>query len=237
MTALIKQANEQTPPTSKNTIHKGFSTASYSRNEERANWISHGLGLLLSIFGLIALVISGQETLDNIQLTGVIIYGSSLILLFGSSTLYHAVHKAETKAKCKIADHCAIYLLIAGTYTPLMLIGLNSFKADLILGTIWALAIGGIIFKTRFTGKFKKASLALYLAMGWLCMLVIDDLIANFSNQALELLIAGGLFYSFGAIFYAIKRIPFNHAIWHLFVLAGATSHFACVYVTVTDKI
>lgn len=193
MTAAAKQTNTQLRQEIKRKPKNCLSASNYSRNEERANWLSHGFGLLLSIFGLIALVMEGQKTLDTIQLTGVIIYASSLILLFGSSTLYHAVEKVEAKSKCKIADHCAIYLLIAGTYTPLMLIGLDSFRADLILGTIWTLAIGGIIFKTRFTGKFKKASLALYLAMGWLCMLVIEDLITNFSSQALDLLIAGAL--------------------------------------------
>ncbi len=205
----------------------------YGEIEERANWVSHGIGIILASIGLIWLIQLGVTKLDSIQFTGVTLYGLSLITLFTSSTLYHKSSSAKYKSLFKIADHCAIYLLIAGTYTPLMLIGVQSTLSYFILGSIWFLAIGGIIFKTRFTGQFKKLSLGLYLTMGWLCLFVIKDIVQSFDASQLTLLITGGLFYTLGAVFYAIKRIPFNHAIWHLFVLAGAASHYFCVLLTV----
>ena len=132
-----------------------------------------------------------------------------------------------------MADHCAIYTLIAGTYTPMMLISLQSTQATVVLTAIWSLALGGVIFKTLFIGRFKAFSVVLYLVMGWLCVTVMGDLKTHMSDLGLSLLLAGGLFYSLGVIFYVGKRIPFNHAIWHFFVLGGAFSHFLCIYLTV----
>lgn len=205
----------------------------YSVKEEIANSISHGLGVIAGIVALVLMLLKGQELLTPIQLTGVTIYGASIIVLFLCSTLYHSVSQPQWKHKLKIADHCAIYCLIAGTYTPLMLISLQGTQSTVILSAIWALAIGGILFKTLFIHKFKKLSLVLYLAMGWLCVTVIEDLIAAMSELGFTLLILGGLFYTLGVVFYVGKRIPYNHAIWHLFVLAGAMSHFLCIYLTV----
>ncbi len=217
----------------KSITKKPLNISGYSLNEEIANSLSHGLGVLAGITGLIAMLLKGMDSLNGIQLTGVIIYGVSLILLFLSSTLYHSVTNTHWKHKLKIADHCAIYCLIAGTYTPLMLISLQGELSIIILTAIWSLAIGGILFKTLFIHKFKKLSLILYLAMGWLCITVIGELTAAMSEMGLKLLILGGLFYTLGVIFYVGKRIPYNHAIWHLFVLAGAMSHFFCIYLTV----
>ena len=212
---------------------KPLNISGYSLSEEIANSISHGLGVIAGVVGLIFMLLKGADHLTNIQLTGVIIYGVSLILLFLSSTLYHSVTHVGWKHKLKIADHCAIYCLIAGTYTPLMLISLQGQLSTIILTAIWSLAIGGILFKTLFIHRFKKLSLVLYLAMGWLCMTVIGDLTAAMSPLGFNLLLLGGLFYTLGVIFYVGKRIPYNHAIWHLFVLAGAMSHFFCIYLTV----
>lgn len=212
---------------------KPLNISGYSLSEEIANSISHGLGVIAGVVGLIFMLLKGADHLTNIQLTGVIIYGVSLILLFLSSTLYHSVTHVGLKHKLKIADHCAIYCLIAGTYTPLMLISLQGQLSTIILTAIWSLAIGGILFKTLFIHRFKKLSLVLYLAMGWLCMTVIGDLTAAMSPLGFNLLLLGGLFYTLGVIFYVGKRIPYNHAIWHLFVLAGAMSHFFCIYLTV----
>ncbi|ABV36621.1 channel protein, hemolysin III family [Shewanella sediminis HAW-EB3] len=207
-------------------------SSGYTRSEETANSMSHALGVIAGIIGLIFSLIKGQETLTNIQLIGVVIYCASIILLFACSTLYHSVSDPALKHKLKIADHCAIYFLIAGTYTPLMLIALTGTQAKVILISIWSLALGGVLFKTLFIHRFKKFSVALYLIMGWLCMTVINDLISAMSPLGFQLLLTGGIFYSLGVVFYVGKRIPYNHAIWHLFVLGGAISHFLCVYLT-----
>lgn len=205
----------------------------YSIKEEIANSVSHGLGVIAGIVALVLMLLKGQDHLTSIQLAGVVIYGASIIMLFLCSTLYHSVSHSGWKHKLKIADHCAIYCLIAGTYTPLMLISLQGTQSTVILTAIWSLAIGGVLFKTLFIHKFKKLSLVLYLAMGWLCVTVIGDLTAAMSELGFNLLILGGLFYTLGVVFYVGKRIPFNHAIWHLFVLGGAISHFLCIYLTV----
>ncbi|WP_267960205.1 PAQR family membrane homeostasis protein TrhA [Shewanella sp. AS16] len=204
----------------------------YSRAEELANSISHGLGVIGGVIGLLAMLDKGKDHLSGLELSGVGIYGASIILLFLCSTLYHSVTANHLKRRLKIADHCAIYCLIAGTYTPLMLLALQGTQALVILTAIWSLALGGLVFKMLFIHRFKRLSLVLYLAMGWLCVTVMGDLSAAMSPLGFRLLLLGGLFYSLGVIFYAGKRIPFNHAIWHLFVLGGAVSHFLCVYLT-----
>ncbi|MCF1438991.1 MAG: hemolysin III family protein [Shewanella sp.] len=213
--------------------HSGISVCNYSKKEELANAISHGIGVVLGIIGLIASVIKGWHHLNGVQMFGLILYNSSIILLFFCSTLYHSIHLPEWRSRLKLADHCAIYLLIAGTYTPLMLISLKTVQADLVLAAIWILALAGIVFKLMFLHRFKGLSLAIYLLMGWLCVTVMSQLTANLSSSGFNLLLAGGLFYSVGVIFYVVKAIPFNHAIWHLFVLMGAFSHWLCIYLTV----
>ncbi|MCU7987131.1 PAQR family membrane homeostasis protein TrhA [Shewanella sp. SW24] len=216
-----------------NTVKNPVKSRPYSIKEEIANSVSHGLGVIAGIVALVLMLLKGQDHLTPIQLTGVTIYGASIIVLFLCSTLYHSVSHSGWKHKLKIADHCAIYCLIAGTYTPLMLISLQGTQSIVILTAIWSLAIGGILFKTLFIHKFKKLSLVLYLAMGWLCVTVMGDLTAAMSEVGFNLLILGGLFYTLGVVFYVGKRIPFNHAIWHLFVLGGAMNHFLCIYLTV----
>lgn len=206
----------------------------YTVAEEIANAVSHGIGVIAGIIGLILMLQKGiSHQLNDIQLAGITIYGLSIITLFLCSTLYHSATNPALKYKLKIADHCAIYLLIAGTYTPLMLIALSQTSATVVLIAIWSLAVIGIICKTLFIHKFKKMSLVLYLGMGWLCITVMHDLITHMSQLGFYLLLIGGLFYSAGVIFYVVKKIPYNHAIWHLFVLAGAVSHFLCIYLTV----
>ena len=226
---MSSQSVTEQPNTVKNLVKSG----PYSIKEEIANSVSHGLGVIAGIVALVLMLLKGEDHLTPIQLTGVTIYGASIIVLFLCSTLYHSVSHSGWKHKLKIADHCAIYCLIAGTYTPLMLISLQGTQSIVILTAIWSLAIGGILFKTLFIHKFKKLSLVLYLAMGWLCVTVMGDLTAAMSEVGFNLLILGGLFYTLGVVFYVGKRIPFNHAIWHLFVLGGAMSHFLCIYLTV----
>ncbi|MBR9727252.1 hemolysin III family protein [Shewanella intestini] len=213
----------------------GSNTVSdYSKTEESVNAITHALGVLMGLVGLVLLLLNTQH-LSLLQTGGLITYGTSVIVLFLASTLYHSSTTPLWQKRFKMADHCAIYTLIAGTYTPLMLIAISSTTSHWILFAIWCLAIGGIVFKTLFIGRFETFSVLLYLAMGWLCVTVFSDLKMALSTLEMSLLIAGGIFYSVGVIFYVIKRIPYNHAIWHLFVLAGAFSHFGCIYFLISN--
>ncbi|WP_144207284.1 PAQR family membrane homeostasis protein TrhA [Shewanella donghaensis] len=205
----------------------------YGVIEERANSITHGIGVIAGLVALIAMLIKANGQLNLTETIGVAVYGLSIVMLFLASTLYHSSKTPLWRKRFKMADHCAIYTLIAGTYTPLMLISLESEYASIILTAVWMLALGGIVFKTLFIGRFKALSVILYLVMGWLCVTIMSDLIKGMSDLGFNLLLAGGAFYSIGVIFYVNKRIPYNHAIWHLFVLAGALSHFLCVYLTV----
>ncbi|GGB63561.1 PAQR family membrane homeostasis protein TrhA [Shewanella inventionis] len=209
------------------------SISDYSHKEELANAISHALGVFAGIVGLILMLLKAPPELSFMQISGVTVYGISIIVLFMASTLYHSSKSQLWRKRFKMADHCAIYTLIAGTYTPLMLISIQSPQATIVLASIWTLALGGIVFKTLFIGRFKAFSVILYLIMGWLCVTVMGDLKSQMSDLGLGLLLAGGIFYSLGVIFYVGKRIPFNHAIWHLFVLGGAFNHFLCIYLTV----
>lgn len=208
------------------------SVMEYGQLEEKANAITHGLGVIAGIVALILMLTKGVGQLTGLELFGLSVYGTSIIVLFLASTLYHSSRDPIWRKRLKIADHCAIYALIAGTYTPLMLLAIGGDKAKFVLLAIWLLALGGIIFKSLFIGRFKVFSVLLYLIMGWLCLTVMDDLINGMSALGFTLLLAGGAFYSLGVIFYVNKRIPYNHAIWHLFVLAGALAHFFCIYFT-----
>lgn len=203
----------------------------YSLGEEVANSISHGLGCLFGIVGLVLLLVRAVE--DNagaITFTSYSLYGGSMILLFLASTLYHAIPSARAKPWLKKFDHCAIYLLIAGTYTPFLLVGLKSPLAYGLMVVIWALALAGVLFKLTFGHRFKILSLVTYLLMGWLSLIVIYQLATRLSAASVWLLAAGGIVYSLGVIFYVSRRIPYNHAIWHAFVLGGAICHFCAIY-------
>ncbi len=205
--------------------------ATYSPTEERASAWIHGVGTLAAITGFVMMLIKGYSVLSSLQFAGVFIYGLSLILVFLSSTLYHSFVHPPTRAFLKRCDHSAIYLLIAGSYTPLLLITLNSQKAHLLLVTVWILAFAGVLFKLFFIHRFKRFSLFAYLAMGWMAMLVIVPLFTTLGTTAFNLLLISGLAYTVGALFYAAKHLQYTHAIWHLFVLAGASCH--CVMVLV----
>jgi len=206
----------------------------YSATEELANAFSHGLGALLSTIGLIMLltysVTSKIPENDLIRTVSFSIYGSSLILLFLASTFYHAIVNQQLKKIFKLLDHCAIYLLIAGTYTPLLLLSLQGPLGNSLMILIWGIALGGIIFKIKFGNKFKKTSLTTYLGMGFISLAILGELYKVLPSEAITLLAVGGLIYCLGVFFYVQKKIPFNHAIWHLFVLAGASCHFVMIY-------
>jgi len=207
--------------------------APYSVKEEAANTWSHIIGALLSIAALIALLIPSIQQADPWRITSFSIYGISMFLLFFASSAYHYASNPSTKAKLKTLDHCAIFLLIAGTYTPLLLIELRGVLGWSIFAVVWSMALFGIIAKVYWAERFKKISLFFYLIMGWLIVFSGDELLGKLATGALYWLIAGGLAYSLGAIFYANKRIPYNHAIWHIFVLLGSACHFVTIYLYV----
>ncbi|AUY10646.1 MULTISPECIES: PAQR family membrane homeostasis protein TrhA [Aeromonas] len=201
----------------------------YSPWEEWANRLSHGLGLLLGGLGLVLLLHKGWDQGPRVLLSyGV--YGASLVLLYLASTLYHSVSSVTARRWSKLFDHCAIYLLIAGTYTPFLLVALDTPLAQGLMVVIWGLALAGVVFKLIFINRFKKVSLFTYLMLGWLSLVVIYQLYLHLDGTGLLLLGLGGLIYSLGVIFYVAKRIPYNHAIWHLFVLGGSLCHFMAIY-------
>ncbi|KLV51090.1 hypothetical protein SH16_00159 [Aeromonas caviae] len=201
----------------------------YSPREEWANRLSHGLGLLLGGLGLVLLLHKGWDQEPRVLLSyGV--YGASLVLLYLASTLYHSVSSVAARRWSKLFDHCAIYLLIAGTYTPFLLVALDTPLAQGLMVVIWGLALAGVVFKLIFINRFKKVSLFTYLMLGWLSLVVIYQLYLHLDGTGLLLLGLGGLIYSLGVIFYVAKRIPYNHAIWHLFVLGGSLCHFMAIY-------
>ncbi len=218
------------PDISNSTISTKAVQPPYSRSEEAANTWTHGLGAMLSIAALLALVIPSVQQAEPWRIVSFSIYGCSLFLLFFASTLYHYVSEPGLKATFKTFDHCAIFLLIAGSYTPLLLIELREQLGWIIFSIVWGMAIFGIIAKLFWAKPFKKISLMFYLAMGWLIVVAGDELLGQLEDGALYWLVAGGLAYSIGAIFYASKRIPYNHAIWHLFVLLGSGCHFMTMY-------
>ena len=211
------------------------SASEYSDIEERANAITHGLGVVLGVVGLILLLTRAFDyQADMLTVASMAVYGSSIILLFLASTLYHSITTEKTKRLLKTLDHCAIYLLIAGSYTPFLLVGLRTPLAMGLMAVIWGIALVGIIMKIAFVYRFKRLSLFIYLAMGWLSLIVVYQLAMNIDIGGLVLLAVGGVVYSLGVIFYVAKRIPYNHAIWHLFVLAGCACHFFAIYLFVT---
>lgn len=203
----------------------------YTLGEEIANAIIHGLGMAAAIVALTLLLVKGAPVLSGGELAGVAVYGGSLIMLFLTSTLYHGMTHLPTKAVFKRLDHCAIYLLIAGTYTPIMMITLGTPSAHWLLGVVWALAIIGVVFKAFFVHRYKRLSLATYLLMGWLSVLVLWQLWEKLPRPGFWLLLAGGLCFTIGAAFYTAKQYRYTHAIWHVFVLAGAACH--CVMIGV----
>ncbi len=202
----------------------------YSVLEEKLNIISHAIGLFLSMLAFIFLVIKATEKNNTLYLISFIVYGLSLIILYSASTLYHTSKEPKIRKRLNIFDHAAIFLLIAGTYTPFVLITLKGKTGWWIFGITWFIAVVGIILKLFFTGKYDKLSTAMYIFMGWIIIFVIKPLMNNLHPQGLKWLIAGGVFYTVGAILYSIPKIKYNHAIFHVFVLLGSFSHFMAIY-------
>jgi hemolysin III len=204
-------------------------TQRYSMVEEILNASTHGFGIILSIVGLVVLVAFASINGSPMLITSSAIFGGSLIFAYSSSTLYHAITNEKAKQIFRQFDHAAIYLLIAGTYTPIVLVSLGGVWGWTIFSIIWTTAIFGIVLKFVYPHRFKKLSVVLYLIMGWLVIVAIKQLMENMESGGLWLMFIGGLFYSVGVIFYVWKSLPYNHAIWHLFVLAGSISHYFMV--------
>jgi hemolysin III len=198
----------------------------YSLGEEIANSITHGVGAALSIAGLVILVVYAATQGDAWHIVSFTIYGSSLILLYLASTLYHSFPHPKVKYVFRIIDHSSIFILIAGTYTPFMLTRLRGGWGWSLFGIVWGLAIAGIALKSIFINRFKKISVLVYILMGWLCIFALRPMIENIPHPGLLLLLAGGLCYTLGVVFYTWKSLAYSHAVWHLFVLGGSACHY-----------
>ena len=205
----------------------------YSNSEEWANRIIHGLGTLLSIAGLVLLIVYSIENGNVWHIVSSSIFGASLVLLYTCSTLYHSSSSPKLKVFFRKMDHIAIYILIAGTYTPMTLVSLHGPWGWSLFFTIWGLSLIGIVMKIFFVGRFNVVSTIIYIIMGWICMIALKPLIDSLTMNGFILLAAGGLTYSFGTIFYLWEKLPFNHSIWHLFVLGGSVCHFLMIFLYV----
>jgi len=203
--------------------------ARYSTAEEIANSITHGVGLLLAMAGLATLVAFAVLRGTAWHIVGCSIFGATLVLSYLTSTLYHSIPSVRAKSILRIFDHCAIFLLIAGTYTPLMLVNLRGPWGWSILGVVWGIATLGIVFKVTMLRKWTVVSVVLYVAMGWVVVVATKPLLSAVAPGGLLLLLLGGLAYTGGVIFYGLRRMPYHHAVWHLFVLAGSVLHFFAV--------
>ncbi|MCF6224229.1 MAG: hemolysin III family protein [Flavobacteriaceae bacterium] len=208
----------------------------YEPKEEKINVVSHLIGLILSVIALILLVYYAAKYGTAKHITSFAIFGASMVVLYAASTAYHYSQNPKLRAKLNILDHAAIYILIAGTYTPFALIILKGWVGWTIFGVSWTLAFAGIIFKLFFIGKYDKISTITYVLMGWVIIFAIKPLVENFPSKGLIWLLAGGLFYTIGALLFSIPKIKYNHAIFHIFVLLGSFSHFMAVFFYVLPK-
>ncbi len=197
--------------------------------EELANSITHGVGLALSLAGFVVLLILAVLRGGIWQILGCTVYGASLVFLYASSTLYHSARSSRLKRILKVVDHSAIYLLIAGTYTPFTLVLLRGGWGWTLFGVVWGLSLLGILFKAFFVDHLQILSTAAYVAMGWLAVIALKPLLAHVPMGGVLWLLAGGLLYTAGVVFYAWRRLPYHHAIWHGFVLAGSICHYFAV--------
>lgn len=212
--------------------------AQYTVGEEIANSATHGLGILLSIAGLAVLVTLAALRSDAWAVVGAAIFGASLILLYSTSTLYHSFRNEALKRFLRKCDHAAIFILIAGSYTPFMLVNLRGPWGWSLFGVVWGLALAGVALKFWFTGRFKLLSTLLYIGMGWLIVIALKPMLASVTPAGMWLLLAGGLCYTGGAAFYMMKKLPYHHAIWHGFVMAGSICHyFAIMYAIIPPAI
>jgi hemolysin III len=201
--------------------------------EELANAVTHGVGLILSIAGLIILIVLAAMRGTAWHIVSCAIYGTTLVCLYAASALYHGIPSKRLKRALKIFDHCAIYLLIAGTYTPFLLVNLRGPWGWSLFGVVWGMALVGIVLKFWFVDHFQILSTTVYLLMGWLAVIAVRPIYLLVPATGLVWLAAGGLLYTVGVVFFVWKRIPYNHVIWHVFVLVGSTCHYFAVLYSV----
>lgn len=204
--------------------------------DEVANALTHAIGVALALGGLAVLVILASLRGNALQLVSYSVYGVTLVLLYAASTAYHGVRMPRAKRVLQTLDHAAIYLLIAGTYTPFTLISLRGAWGWSLFGIVWALAAIGVVFKIFFTGRFPRTSVVIYLGMGWMALVAVRQLFASLPRNGLILLFAGGLCYTLGVLFFAFDYKRLHHAIWHLFVLAGSVCHFFAVLISTMKR-
>ena len=202
----------------------------YDSQEERLNVMTHGLGLLLSVVAFVLLVNKAIKIGETSHLLSFMVFGASLILLYSASTFYHYFQEPHIRRRLNILDHAAIYILIAGTYTPFTIHVLKGSLGWTIFGLTWGIALVGIVFKLFFTGKYDRISTIAYVAMGWIIIFAIKPLVAAMPPLGLRWVVAGGISYTIGAVLYSIDSIKYNHAIFHIFVLMGSFCHFMAVY-------
>jgi len=208
---------------------KKTTTARYSFGEEVANSVTHGVGWLLSVCGLAVLVTFAAITGGALRVASCAVFGATLVLLYTASTLYHSLPSKRAKRVFRVLDHSAIFILIAGTYTPLSLVAVGGPWGWSLFGAIWALATIGVLLNTIAHGRWRWLSITLYVSMGWLVVVAIRPLVAAVSSGVLVLIVAGGLAYTLGLVFYGWRQLPYGHAVWHLFVLAGSVLHYLAV--------
>lgn len=216
-------------PQSDAAVDPGLPPRPYSLGEEIANSVTHGVGVAFSISATTLLIVFAALSGDRWALASAIVFGLSLVLLYAGSTLYHSMPFPKARHVFKIIDHCAIYVLIAGSYTPFTLVTLRESGGWWMFATVWAIAIAGVATEAFWTYRPKWLSVVVYLAMGWLVVVVIEPVMAALHPTGLWLLVAGGLAYTVGTVFYVNKRVPYFHMVWHLFVLAGSLCHFLAV--------
>lgn len=203
----------------------------YSVTEDVLSAITHGIGAVLGIVGLVMLVLRGLENGDAYQIVAGSIFGISLVFAYLSSTLYHSFRIPSIRLVLRKLDHCAIYVLIAGTYTGLMLGAIRGAWGWSYFGVTWAIALVGILLKVFRMGQYPRLFIATYLIMGWLCLIGIYPLFKHLPRESFYLMVAGGFIYSIGAIIYSLKKIPYTHVIWHFFVMGGSLTHYLAIYI------
>ncbi|MFD1017988.1 PAQR family membrane homeostasis protein TrhA [Thalassobacillus hwangdonensis] len=207
-----------------------MTTHTFTKREEISHAITHGIGVLLSIAALVLLIVFASLKGNAWHIVSVSIYGATMLLMYTSSTLVHSFPKGKAKDLFEIFDHSAIYLFIAGTYTPIMLVPLRGTLGWTIFGIVWGIALLGIIFKVFFVKRFVVLSTAFYVLMGWLIVLAWGPLTAELPAAGITYLVVGGVLYSIGSIFYVWRSFPFHHMVWHLFVLGGSILHFFTIF-------
>jgi len=201
----------------------------FSKKEEALHAATHGLGAILGLVGLVFLVVLASKNGDVWRIVSFSIYGTTLFLLYLASTLYHSITHPKAKHVFRVLDHCSIYFLIAGTYTPFALVTLRGPWGWSFFGVVWALALLGVVFKIFFIHRFNTLSTLIYVAMGWLILIGGKTVLAQIPPAALKWLLAGGIFYTIGAVAFLLNRIRYHHVVWHLFVMAGSICHFGAI--------